>query len=263
MHGAQWRTAALTPEAARAFHDPDTDAVFGPVFDAGGGIDRWMTDTYAFRSVAITKGILGAGGYDPLIPEDYSETAAGLTYDTFPTRPDFWEPGWLSDVLRVSTLILNKNIVPGDGSWRRAGEVVNGDYVRWTRQPRLPDAYLVGAAEIASLDAIRAALVDRETDLTRMAYVERRDDRVAALTDEGSAGDVLGSDVLDSGTVRVDAERDSLLVLSYAWQPGWRATAATSIASWRAPGATDMPRRWARPSRVSAPSLCRSAASGR
>ena len=114
----------------------------------------------------------GVNGYDPLIQKEWADTAAGFAYDGYPTRPDFWQPGWLADVLRVSTGILGDSIVPTDPSWRRVGAVPGLGMSRWEREPRLPEAYLVGRVTVAPLDTIRGVLVDPDSPLDTTAYVD-------------------------------------------------------------------------------------------
>jgi len=135
-----------------------------------------------------------------------------------------WNPGWLADVLRVSTGILNEKRLPLDPSWRRVSGVPGLDAIRWEREPRLPEAYLVGRVEVAPLSRIRKVLVDPASPLTTTAYVEHADSGVGRLDDPAPAGRVVSANVLGSGRVVVDAARPSLLVLSHDYEKGWHAT---------------------------------------
>jgi hypothetical protein len=223
-YAAEWRGQSAPIHDLHAFYDSSTPPSFGLPYAAPGGVDRWITDTYSLRSVSLAKNMRGVNGYDPLIQKDWASTAAGFAYDGNPTRPDFWHPGWLADVLRVSTLILDDKIAPTDPTWRRVGSVPGLAMARWEREPRLPEAYLVGRVMVAPLAAIRAALVNPSSPMLTTAFVEQNDSRIHRLDDASAAGRVEAADVLGSGRIVVEAQRDSLLVLSHDWEAGWHAT---------------------------------------
>lgn len=220
---APWHGASLSPAAARTLFDASAPD-FGRPYDAAGGLDRWASDWYGFRSISLAKNLLGVNGYDPLLQKQWAETAGGWLYDGYPTRPDLWSTGWTSDVLRVTTLVLQNGVIPKDASWRRAGAVPGIGFTRWTRAPRLADAYLVGAVDLAPLSRIRSRLREPYAELDAAALVERRTPAMAALTRPGPAGVVESADLLGSGKVVVNAQRDALLVLSQDWEAGWHAT---------------------------------------
>ena len=219
-----WRGWSSPPWAAQAAHDPGIPLDFEPVVDEPGGIDRWFTDTYSYRMASLTHDLYGINAFDPLAPGDFAETVGGMTYDGFVTRPDFWADGWLPDVLRVTTLVLGDQLRPESDDWKRVGEVEWRKMLIWSRAPRLPEAYLAGAAEHASLEQIRRRLLDPNEDLEAHTYVEHRFAGLESLDRPGFVGEVIANDILDSGDVVVDAREDALLVLSHAWQPGWKAT---------------------------------------
>jgi hypothetical protein len=220
-----WRTSGGSPEQLASFYG-DHPPSFGLPDDAAGGVDRWVSDTYGFRMVSLVKDMQGINGYDTLLQADFAETAGGLAYDGYPTRGDFWEPGWLNDVLRVTTLIASPSIEPTDPAWVRDRVVEDIGFVRWTRTPRLPAAYLVGKVEIDTLDGIRGRLRSDTTNLVDTAYIED----TAGLDGErfdnsGVAGTVDGSmDAAGRGSYTVDADRPALLVVSNGWLDGWSAT---------------------------------------
>lgn len=221
---APWRALGVSPTEAEAFYDESSAPSFGSPHDSEGGIDRWMSSWYGFRSVSLAKDVHGLNGYDPLLQADWAQTAGGWAWDGYPTRSDLWQSGWASDVLRVTTLILQEDIAPGRDQLVAEGVVSGLDFVRWVQSPRLPEAYLVGAVEVASLDEIRARLADPSAAFTELAYVDATVEGIDRLGLPGVAGVVLRADVLGSGRVEVEAESDALLVLSHSWQPGWRAT---------------------------------------
>jgi hypothetical protein len=115
-------------------------------------------------------------------------------------------------------------VEPTAEGWRRDGGVVGTDFVRWTRQPRLPEAYVVGAAEVAPLEEIRERMRTTDADLTEVAWVED-DDLVDGLDEPGSGGTATGSmDEAGRGVYSVDSSSDGLLVVAYGCLDGWQAT---------------------------------------
>jgi hypothetical protein len=221
---AEWRGLSAPVRDLHAFYDESRPPSFGRTYDAPGGVDRWMSDTYGFRVVSLAKDLRGVNGYDSLIQKQWADTAAGFVYDGYPTRPDFWTAGWLSDVLRVSTLVLNNKITPTDPTWKRVSGVPGLNMSRWERAPRLPEAYLVANVTVAPLDTVRHALVDPSAPMLTTAYVEHDSTGVAGIHSPGPAGAVTSADVLGSGRVAVEAERPSLLVLSHDYEEGWHAS---------------------------------------
>ena len=220
---APWHGQSLSPAAAHTFYD-SSPPVFGVPYAAPGGIDRWASDWYGFRSISLAKDLLGVNGYDPLIQKDWAATAGAWQYDGYPTRPDLWSPGWTSDVLRISTLVLSNSVTPTDASWRRDGPVPGIAFTRWVRTPRLPDAYLVGAVDLAPLGDIQSQLRNPYAALSGDAFVEQRTTAMSDLDRPGRAGRVVTDDLLRSQRLVVDARRDAFLVLSEDWEAGWHAT---------------------------------------
>ena len=225
-----WRVAdGRDPALARSYYG-DGPPMFGLPADAPGGVDRWVSDTYVFRMVSAVKDIQGINGYDPLLQTDFAETAGGFVYDGYPRRGDMWGAGWLPDVLRVTTLVAAPSVQP-DASWQRDGEVPGTQFVRWTRVPRLDEAYLVGDVRFESLDTVRERLRSDDTDLLETVYVDTdqpdpHPDVFAGRTTPGPAGTVpeMSMDGGGSGRYVVDAERPAVLVVSYGWLDGWQAT---------------------------------------
>ena len=201
---APWHGQSLSPAAAHTFYD-SSPPVFGAPYAAPGGIDRWASDWYGFRSISLAKDLLGVNGYDPLIQKDWAATAGAWQYDGYPTRPDLWSPGWTSDVLRISTLVLSNSVTPTDASWRRDGPVPGIAFTRWVRTPRLPDAYLVGAVDLAPLGDIQSQLRNPYAALSGNAFVEQRTTAMSDLDRPGRAGRVVTDDLLRSQRLVVDA----------------------------------------------------------
>jgi hypothetical protein len=225
---AEWRSRSAPRHDLTAFYDRDMPPGFGRPEPMPSGVDRWATDTYGFRMVSLAKDLRGINGYDPLVQRDWADTVAGFVFDGYPSRGELWQPGWLADVLRITTLVLGDNVHPTGAGWHIAAPVPGLGMTRWVRTPRLPEAYLVPATRLASLPAIRLALRRDDTPLTTMALVE--DPRAAVIPVPGDAGAaaqaVPADDVLarGHGTLAVHAVTRSLLVLSHDWERGWHAT---------------------------------------
>ena len=158
---APWHGESISPTDAHVFYDQSRPPSFGSPYRAAGGIDRWASDWYGFRSLSLLKDLFGINGYDPLLQKEWATTAGDWVYDGYPTRPDLWESGWTSDVLRVSTLVLNNGIVPTGPGWRRDSAVPGIDFTRWVRQPRVPEAYLVSMVHLAPLADIHTGSANR------------------------------------------------------------------------------------------------------
>ncbi len=220
---APWYGASEHRDAVNALYDT-SPAPFGALYDAAGGIDRWASNSYNFRSLSLAKDLLGVNGYDPLLQKDWAETAGNWRYDGYPARGDMWQPGWSSDVLRVSTLVLSNDVTPSAASWRRDGAVAGTDFTRWVRTPRLAAAYLVGAVDFATLPQVQSELRNPHANLRTSAYVERRTPPMSRLVEPGRAGTVESADLLDASRIVVNARRDALLVVSQDWERGWHAT---------------------------------------
>lgn len=220
---APWYSSSTPAAQVDALYD-SSPPVFGRLYNASGGIDRWVSNSYNFRSLSLAKNLLGVNGYDPLLQKDWAETAGGWRYDGYPKRSDLWEPGWAADVLRVSTLVLSNSVIPTDDSWRRDGAVRGMAFTRWVRIPRLAAAYIVGAVDVSTLAQIRSRLATPYSNLRASALVERRTPGMHALGEPGRAGTVESAGLLDSGRIVVDAQRDAFLVVSEDWERGWHAT---------------------------------------
>jgi hypothetical protein len=219
----EWRPNSLSAAAVADFYSSKPPS-FGAPYAAPGGIDRWASSSYGFRNVSLAKNMQGLNGYDPLLQQDFAQSVNGFEYDGAPTSDAFWQPGWLSDVLRVSTIELTPDHKPTDPLWRADGSDPSIGYNRYIRDPRLPEAYLSGSVTVAPIATIRHELLDAGAPFARTTFVEQSDVRLAGISGDASAGTVDSADVLGSGRVVVDAQREGLLVLSHDWEKGWHAT---------------------------------------
>ena len=223
--GAPWHVDALSPDAA-ATHFRTGTPWFGTPFDAPGGVDRYATDTLYFRGDPIVHDLQFVNGYDPLMPADYGEMT-GLAWGGWATNDTLWRPGWVPDVLRVTTLLALPDTTPTGTGWTRVGPLPGGGAVRYTRVPRLAEAAVIGAVDTAPLPTIATRLGDDRFDGTGVVLL---DDTTAARTGfagrtvAGQAGEASGAlGDLGSGTFTVNASRPAVLMVSTAWLPGWSA----------------------------------------
>jgi len=239
-YSSPWRTSGKSTAAIEAFYGP-SPPLFGWPYRAPGGVDRWVavqpgrdpsptgpiTDLLAPE---FTKGAPSAGGYDPLIQATYAHLAGGMNSGGSPSRADFASPGWLADVLRVTTMLLPPAQRPTDPAWTDTGYIDALHLERWVRTPRLAEAYLVGRVLAAPLGAMTSVLHSPWTDLSTTAYVDTRAPGAAGVPtgrdQAGPAGAVVSGAMSSDGDGHyvIDATRAGLLVLSYGWEPGWQAS---------------------------------------
>ena len=78
---APWHGQSLTPAAAHTFYNA-SPPVFGVPEKTAGGLDRWATDSYIFRSISLAKNLLGVNGYDPLLQKDWLDLRRAASQHT-------------------------------------------------------------------------------------------------------------------------------------------------------------------------------------
>lgn len=233
---APWRSSQK-PNGYVEWALGDGASALGGTYDAPGGIDRWHSDDQNTRAWSLTRNTPGVIGYDPLLQRNVSEVAS-LDYRGQTTGPDFWLPTRIADLFRVTTLYLKPQTIPSDPAWTRDPSVGTIQHVRYTRTPRLPEAYVVGDVRSAPLDSILAMLRTdprQGPDLLHTAFVEPSGPNSAAALSVSDAPKVAGS---ATGSMRSDgqgryevvAARSGLLVVSYSWLPGWTARVDNSPA---------------------------------
>jgi hypothetical protein len=224
--GAPWRSEGLSPDAAQAFFDAERSPL--SVFDAPGGVDRWVENSTQLRGVQTVTDTARVNGYDPLIQQDFA-TVTGATYLGIFVDDRVWSPpGLLADVLRVTTLLGRGTAAPSDPSWTSEPSPPGSAFTVWHRTPRLPEAWVVGAVATDSLDGIADRLQDSATDLEGTVYLDDATlatDAFAGRSTVGPAGSVDGA-LGDTGEADfvVRADRDAVLVVSTSWLDGWSAT---------------------------------------
>jgi Bacterial membrane protein YfhO len=221
-----------TVAAARGVYSPARAASWGPIDRTAGGIDRYVylgttnepPQPY-FPQATDLKGIRSATGYDPLAPRAYL-SVVGLRQDGGSAHPGHLleRPGWILDLLRVSTIVVQASDLPPRMSHRFTLRGRAGALSRYSYTPRLDDAFLVGAAHdgthstaVAGIQGTTGFDPRREAVLEGCPGCDRVDDA-------GPAGVVLREHREGAGiSLEIDARRAAALVVSEAWFPGWTA----------------------------------------
>jgi hypothetical protein len=180
-----------------------------------------------FPQVTDLKGIYSASGYDPLLSRRYSDVVGGLVESGWMHRPEQFlrHRSPVLDILRVSTVLAPLDQAPRRRPGWFSASTKTGDLVRYTYQPRLPSAYLVGRVRhVTAGEAEAAAVGSRPFDL-RTALVERNCDACARLRLHGFVGRVTAVEWRTNDVeVNVRAGRPAFLVVSQSWSPGWSAS---------------------------------------
>ena len=223
---APWRTHAMSATTATDYFAGRAPQYSAP-YDSPGGTDRVISNGFDLRGPSIIRGWQLINGYDPLIQENFAQVV-GVEYAGEIRGDRLWAPGWLDDVLRITTFYARDGVVPTDARWRRVGEMSGTAFVKWVCDPRLAEAYVVGDVVNDTLDGIGSRLSSPATDLTRTVYVEG-DHVPPALAGRSSAtavGSVVSGSLGDHGTAHyvVQATRPGVLVVSTAYLRGWTAT---------------------------------------
>src|SRR5205807_8974934 len=159
-----------------------------------------------------------------LMATDYSDALgrpeAGLGLFT----DDPWRPSsHILDLLRVTTVVLKPELArggPGPSALLVNGRPAGG-LVRYEHQPKLPEAFLVGATlKTNLLSAINDIHGVSPFDPASVALLDRPCAAcpTGAPGAAGTAGGVAWG--LNHVGVTVNATRPAMLVLSQAWSPG-------------------------------------------
>ena len=238
---ADWRTGSPPVQRVDRDYASDAHALFGEVAPAPGGVDRAaivgtqgasLVGPYASRAgpfdapkVTVALRVRSISGYDTLVPSDYLEAVGGMTpWGDVESGALIGDGSDVLDVLRVTTVVFDPGSVPAAERLGPARRLRAGLH-RVDRRPLLPDAYLVGAVEErAKTDVVAALHGALPWEPAERAFVDRRCDACRRMDRPGAAGTVRPvarrSGAID---VTVDAVSPSLLVVSEAWFPGWRA----------------------------------------
>ncbi|MCC7077601.1 MAG: YfhO family protein [Acidimicrobiia bacterium] len=228
------RTSAPTPSYAEALFRPGSDPSWGGVADVDGDPSRWIfvgsdiSTAGDWVNSTVPAGNRGAVGYDPLAPAAYIDTL-GMTYYGGLEETEWVSAGApLLDLLRISTIVRDPETehLLGTESGVVSEEVLETGAIRYVRNPSLPAAWLVGATEIMPVRDAAEAVRSTEMvfDPAEEAIVQATC-RGCPSGPKGATGEVTVKS-WRGGEIRLDAiaERDSYLVVSEAWFPGWSAT---------------------------------------
>jgi len=227
----EWRGGSASLARFRSDRSLAIAPRFGPMNDAPGGIVRYLSIGSRFGTpedpdVTDLKRVRSVNGFDPLAPRDYLKTLSMTYLGQVDPRTRALRPGnHVLDLLRVSVVLVDRGLdAPvslGPGRVVRGGRSVRYDY-----RPRLPDAFVVGAAErVTPSEARRRIGGTVAFDPTAAALVDAACHACRRARTAGPAGSVAtirwGTDSVD---VHATVARDGVLVVSQAWFQGWTAT---------------------------------------
>jgi hypothetical protein len=227
----EWRSGS--PSLAR-FHADRSLAVppsFGPMNDAPGGIERYLSvgprlGTPEDPDVTDLKRVRSANGFDPLAPRRYLEVLSMDYLGRVDRKTIALRPGnHVLDLLRVSVVLVDPDLVQPT-SLGSARVVRHGRNLRYDYRPRLPAAFVVGAAaRVTRREAQRQIAGEVAFEPDASASIEMNCGACLRARTPGRAGSATatrwGSSSVD---LDVSSVRDGMLVVSQAWFPGWTAT---------------------------------------
>src|SRR5581483_10184070 len=202
----EWRDGTGPARAVAEAHN-SRQTFWGGVDDRPGGLDRYLfvgADVAPmgadFVNATDYKGLRSANGSGPLAPADYLQALGMSAFGGIVTPDRVWRPnGRALDLLRVTTVLVDRPSArggpPADSLLQRGTPVPGSTLLRFDHTPALPEAFLVGRAEVRS----RPAVLDALGSVRRPAWNA------------------------NSATFEVAAARPALLVVSQAWLPGWSA----------------------------------------
>src|SRR5581483_7271733 len=143
---------------------------WGGVDDRPGGLDRYLfvgADVAPmgadFVNATDYKGLRSANGSGPLAPADYLQALGMSAFGGIVTPDRVWRPnGRALDLLRVTTVLVDRPSArggpPADSLLQRGTPVPGSTLLRFDHTPALPEAFLVGRAEVRSRPAVLDAL---------------------------------------------------------------------------------------------------------
>lgn len=209
---------------------------WGTLRDESGGLDRYVFvggDVGPIRGEFVhatdERGYLSVNGNNPLAPDDFLEAVGMTPWGAVFSTEELWgRESDILDLLRVTTVLVDPKSSrggPDSGSLLTNGTAVDGGrLVRYDYAPRLPQAFLVGAAIQATREEALAALKGSETFSPGEAALIEGACASCTKGPPGTAGVVKRVDWgINSVRAVVDADRAAMLVLSQSWFPGWHA----------------------------------------
>ncbi len=204
-----------------------------PPYDAPGGVDRWVGEGQVVPflldpSTPVIDGTQMINGYDPLLQKVFADITGAVSYGSIDGNR-LWSPGWMADVLRITTIIAKPGFRPSGSGWSNVSSVGDSELRVWRRDPRLPEAYVASRTEVATLGEITRSLLIEASDFRNTVFIEPSAP-ISLLVREGSAlGNseaVVEGSIGEHGCGRfvVESSAPGLLVVSTGWLDGWSAT---------------------------------------
>ncbi|CAM8651748.1 Uncharacterised protein family YfhO [Acidimicrobiia bacterium] len=201
--------------------------------DAPGGVDRWVAEgrlvpVLLGTGTSVVDGTQMINGYDPLMQEVFGDITGALWYG--PIAGDrLWSPGWIADVLRITTLIARPGFQPSGAGWTDVSSLDDSQSRIWQRNPRLPEAYVASRTEVATIAEITGRLLTEASDFRDTVFLESSGVNSTLFSGDsapGSAAAVVEGSIGEHGSGRFVVESDGpgLLVVSTGWLDGWSAT---------------------------------------
>jgi hypothetical protein len=229
----EWRSGSPSLASFDSDRSLTVGPRFGPMNDAPGGIVRYFSVGSRFGTpedpdVTDLKRVRSANGFDPLAPRRYLETLSMNYLGQVDPKTAALRPGnHLLDLLRVSVVLVDRGLdAPTPASLGRGRVVRGGRSVRYDYNPRLPDAFVVGAAErVTPREAQRRVSGAVAFDPRATALVETGCRACGLARVPGRAGSVTTTRWSTSSVdLNATLARDGVLVVSQAFFPGWTAT---------------------------------------
>ena len=231
-YAAPWRNSPWPGQRLGSSQSGDGEPTIVP-FDAVGGVDRWVAKgTIIPRAIDASTSMLDGtqviNSYEPLAQKDFFHVT-GAAPSGAVAGDRMWAPGWMADVLRLTTVVTPGDYTPIQGGWTDRGPLGSTTLHVWDREPRLPDAYVVDRVEFEDLDAIIDRLAEPTTRFRSTVYLEP-EERPSGSFDLRPGTSVLRSAVdgaigeHGTGRFTVDSDRPAVLVVSTSWLDGWTAT---------------------------------------
>jgi hypothetical protein len=177
---------------------------------------------------SVVDGTQMINGYDPLMQEVFADLTGALWYGSI-AGGRLWSPGWMADVLRITTVITQPGFRPSGPGWTNVPSLADSGLRVWQREPRLPEAYVASQAEVATIVEITARLLIESSDFRDTVYLEPSAANGALFLESSASGSVeavVEGSIGEHGSGRFVVESDApgLLVVSTGWLDGWSAT---------------------------------------
>jgi hypothetical protein len=202
-------------------------------YDASGGVDRWVAEGRVVpllinAGTSVVDGTQMINGYDPLIQEVFADVSGAVWWGPI-VGERLWSPGWMADVLRITTVIAQPGFRPSGTGWTNVSSLGDSGLRVWQRDPRLPEAYVASRTEVATIAEITRRLLTEASDFRNTVFIEPSDvsdSRVPADSVLARSAAVVEGSIGEYGSGRfvVESGAPGYLVVSTGWLDGWSAT---------------------------------------